>query len=211
MDRENEVRVWDPFVRIFHWGLAGAFLLAFVVEDHNLAIHSWAGYTALALVALRLPWGLVGPRHARFSDFVRAPREAFAYAGRALIGRAERHLGHNPAGGLMIVALLAAVPLLALSGMAALAVEEGAGPMAGLLAGLGHRGGEWIGEVHEFLANATMALVGIHVAGVLVESLVHRENLVRSMITGRKRRLDASEREATEPASPDRPGPRVSH
>lgn len=206
MNRDDEVRVWDPFVRIFHWTLAAAFLLAFVVEDHNLAVHSWAGYTALALVALRLPWGLIGSRHARFTDFVRSPREAFGYAARVLTGRAERHLGHNPAGGLMIVALLVAIPLLALSGMAALAVEEGAGPLAGLLAGIGHRQGEWIGEVHEFLANATMALVGIHVAGVVIESLVHRENLVRSMITGRKRRGKDGDS-----GSPDRPAPRLSH
>ena len=131
MRQAGEIKVWDPFVRIFHWGLAAAFLTAFVVEDHNLALHSWAGYIALTLVALRVPWGFVGPRHARFSDFVRAPREAFRYALQAVTGRAARHLGHNPAGGLMVLVLLVAVGLIALSGMATLAVEEGAGPLAG--------------------------------------------------------------------------------
>lgn len=206
MRQAGEIKVWDPFVRIFHWGLAAAFLTAFVVEDHNLAVHSWAGYIALALVALRVPWGFVGPRHARFSDFVRAPREAFRYALQAATGRAERHLGHNPAGGLMVIALLAAVALIALSGMATLAVEEGAGPLAGLLAGVGHDAGEWIGEVHEFLANATMLLVGVHVAGVVVESLVHRENLVRAMVTGRK-----PAREHTGAETPDHPASGLSH
>lgn len=186
IDASGEVRVWDPVVRIFHWGLAAAFITAFIVEDHNLAVHSWAGYIALALVALRLPWGLIGPKHARFGDFVRPPREALRYGLRVMTGRAERHLGHNPAGGLMIVALLALVPLLALSGMATLAIEEGTGPLAGLLAGVGRGAGDWLEEIHELLANATIVLVGIHVAGVVVESLVHRENLVRSMITGRK-------------------------
>lgn len=202
MKHAGEIKVWDPFVRIFHWGLAAAFLTAFVVEDHNLSVHSWAGYTALALVALRIAWGLVGPRHARFSDFVRAPREAFRYALQTVTGRAERHLGHNPAGGLMVIVLLAAVALIGLSGMATLAVEEGAGPLAGLLAGVGHDAGEWIGEVHEFLANATMLLVGVHVAGVVVESLVHRENLVRAMVTGRKPVRGSGDAEAADhPAS----------
>src|SRR5690606_13987430 len=139
-------------------------------------------------------------------DFVRAPREAFRYALQAVTGRAERHLGHNPAGGLMVIVLLAAVGVIGLSGMATMAVEEGAGPLAGLLAGVGHDAGEWIGEVHEFLANATMLLVGVHVAVVLVESLVHRENLVRAMVTGRK-----PVREGVAAEADDRPASGLSH
>ncbi|HRO58731.1 MAG TPA: cytochrome b/b6 domain-containing protein [Burkholderiaceae bacterium] len=185
MKHVNEVAVWDPFVRLFHWGLAASFLTAFVVEDHNLAVHSWAGYLALALVVARIPWGLFGPRHARFTDFVRSPGMALRYLKDTLAGRAARHLGHNPAGALMVVALLVLIPLLALTGMASLAIEEGAGPLAALLGDLG-REAHWIAEFHEFLANMTMVLAGIHVVGVIVESLVHRENLVLSMITGRK-------------------------
>lgn len=185
MKQVNQVAVWDPFVRLFHWGLAASFATAFIVEDHDLAVHSWAGYVALALIVARIPWGLIGPRHARFSDFVRSPAAALVYLKETLAGRAARHLGHNPAGALMVVALLVLVPLLALTGMASLAIEEGAGPLVGLLAGVG-REGEWISEFHEVLANTTVVLVGIHVAGVIVESFVHRENLVLSMVTGRK-------------------------
>lgn len=185
MTQVDQVAVWDPFVRLFHWGLAASFATAFIVEDHNLAVHSWAGYLALALIAARIPWGLFGPRHARFSDFVRSPAAALRYAKESLTGRAARHLGHNPAGALMVVTLLVLVPLLALTGMASLAIEEGAGPLAGLLAGVGRKG-VWVAELHEILADTTLVLVGIHVAGVLVESLVHRENLVLSMITGRR-------------------------
>lgn len=185
MKQVDRVAVWDPFVRLFHWGLAGSFATAFIVEDHYLTVHSRAGYLALVLIAARIAWGLIGPRHARFSDFVRSPVVALRYVKDTLTGRAARHLGHNPAGALMVVALLVLVPLLALTGMASLAIEEGAGPLAGLLAGVGRRG-VWVAELHEVLANTTVALVGIHVAGVVVESLAHRENLVLSMITGRK-------------------------
>lgn len=186
MESIEQVRVWDRFVRIFHWGLAASVLTAWLVEDHDITIHSWAGYTAVTLVALRIVWGFTGSEHARFSDFVRSPGEALRYARAVVRGDARRHLGHNPAGGLMVIALLFSVIAVGLTGMATLAVEEAAGPMAGLLAGVGHDAGEWIGEIHELLANATILLAGLHVAGVLVESLRHRENLVRAMFTGRK-------------------------
>src|SRR5690606_18889059 len=173
----GQVLVWDPFVRLFHWGLVASVATAFIAEDDNLAVHAWAGYGALALIAARIVWGLLGPRHARFSGFVRSPAVALRYAKETLTGRAVRHLGHNPTGALMVVTLLVVVPLVTLTGIAGLAVAEGAGPLAGLLMGVGRRG-IWVLEVHEVLADATAVLVGIHVAGVLVESLVHRENLV---------------------------------
>lgn len=186
MKHEAEVRVWDPFVRVFHWGLAAAFFTAWITEDDFLDLHTLAGYTALALVLVRIPWGFIGSRHARFGDFVRPPREAFAYALDSLRGKARRYIGHNPAGGLMILALLALIPLTALSGMAVLGAEEGAGPLAWLMAGSPHWLEDFVEETHEFLANTTLFLVLIHVAGVLVEGVLHRENLVRAMVTGCK-------------------------
>lgn len=187
MKQVDQVSVWDPFVRLFHWGLAGSIATAFIVEDHYLAVHTRAGYIALTLIAARFLWGLIGPRHARFSDFVRSPAVALRYVKETLSGRAARHLGHNPAGAMMVVTLLVFVPLLALSGMVSLAITDQAGPFAGLLAGVGPRG-LWLIEIHDFLADATVVLVGIHVAGVIVESFLHRENLVVSMLTGRKPR-----------------------
>ena len=182
----NTVRIWDPFVRVFHWVLVGAFVVAYISEDHYLDIHTTAGYTVLTLVALRVVWGFIGSRHARFSDFVRPPGEALSYVKDTFLGRARRYLGHNPAGGLMIVAMLISLLATTVSGVALLGVEESAGPLATLMAGASHGFEEGLEEVHEFFANFTFALVLGHVLGVLVESLFHRENLVRAMFTGNK-------------------------
>ncbi|NCA69812.1 MAG: cytochrome B [Sphingobacteriia bacterium] len=184
----SRIRVWDPLVRVFHWTLVGGFATAFIVEDHLLGVHVWAGYLVLALIALRLAWGLIGTRHARFSDFVRGPRTVWAYIGDALRLRAPRHLGHNPAGGAMVVALLIAVSLTGLSGLAVYGTQELSGPLAAMLGGLSESWGHRFEELHEVLANLTLVLIVAHVAGVLFSSLAHRENLIGAMISGFKRR-----------------------
>ncbi|HID47999.1 MAG TPA: cytochrome B [Chromatiales bacterium] len=182
----NEIRVWDPLVRGFHWTLVLAFFIAYFTEDDLLALHVWAGYTVLGLVLVRLVWGLIGTRYARFSSFLYRPAEVKGFLRDTLHGRARRYLGHNPAGGAMIILMLVVLILTGLSGLVIYGIEEGAGPLA-MLAG----SAEWIEEVaeesHEFLANFMLLLVIVHVIGVLVESLLHHENLARSMITGRKR------------------------
>lgn len=215
---QRRVQVWDVFVRIFHWSVAIAFFVAYFSEDELLTVHVWAGYTIAALVVLRIVWGFVGPRHARFSDFVTGPWKALRYLLDLIAGRAQRHLGHSPAGGVMVLLLLAGMLATLWSGMQLHAIENDAGPLAALattsaatgstssraLAFIsvaradeneretryenGDRGGEefWE-EVHEILANAVMALVVLHVLGVLLASVAHRENLVVSMITGTKR------------------------
>jgi cytochrome b len=183
----REVRVWDPLVRIFHWSLVAAFATAFIVEDDLLGVHVWAGYLVLALVAVRLVWGLVGTRHARFSDFVRSPSTVLAYLGDALRLRAGRFLGHNPAGGAMVVALLLLVGATGLCGLALYGAQELSGPLAPLMSGLSPAWGEALEETHEVLANLTLAVIVVHVAGVIFSSLSHRENLIWSMFTGRKR------------------------
>lgn len=181
------VKVWDPLVRVFHWSLVAAFALAYVTEDDWLGVHTVAGYTVLGLVGFRLLWGLVGTRYARFSSFVRGPRVVGAYLRDMLRGRERRHLGHNPAGAAMILALLAGLLLTGITGLAVYGIEPGAGPLAGWLAGAGHGWEEFFEETHEFFANATLALVGLHVAGVLLSGWRHGENLVRAMVTGRKK------------------------
>ncbi len=182
----EEVKVWDPFVRVFHWSLVGAFTIAFLTEDHWQSVHVYAGYTVIALVVGRLLWGFVGTRHARFSDFVPAPAEIGPYLRAMLRGRPPHYLGHNPAGGAMIVALLASLLLTTLTGLLAYGAE-GAGPLAAYMGVVGGDAEEAFEEVHEFFANLTLLLVGVHVTGVIVGSFLHRENLVRAMITGRKR------------------------
>jgi cytochrome b len=185
---QERVRVWDPLVRTFHWALAAGFATAFIVEDDLLSVHVWAGYLVLALIAVRLVWGLIGTPHARFSDFVRKPSEVLAYVRDALRLRAPRYLGHNPAGGAMVIALMIAVALTGLSGLAVYGAEELSGPLAPLMSSLPASWGHFFEEVHEVMANLTLVLIVAHVAGVIFSSLSHRENLIAGMITGLKRR-----------------------
>lgn len=191
MHEAHYVKVWDPLIRVFHWTLVTAFIIAYATEDDLMQLHAFAGYVIAGLLIFRVAWGFVGPRHARFSDFVSSPREVLAYLKDTLTLRARRYLGHNPAGGLMILALLAALSLTTLSGLVLYGVDEHAGPLAGLMAGYGEAWEDPLEEIHEFLANLTLALVFIHVAGVIVSSFLHRENLVRAMWTGTKRVADS--------------------
>ena len=183
----QHVKVWDPFVRVFHWTLAGTFAIAYLTEDDFLTLHTWAGYTTLGLVLSRVLWGLVGTRYARFSSFVFSPLRVWSYVKETFSLRAPRYIGHNPAGGAMTVLLLASVCVTALTGVVLYGAEESAGPLASLAGSLGNTWGESFEEVHEFFANFTLLLVLIHVAGVLVESMIHRENLIKAMWTGYKR------------------------
>ena len=182
----ESIRVWDPLVRIFHWTLAASFAIAFLVEDELLGVHVWAGYLVLALIAIRLVWGLIGTRHARFTDFVRGPRTVLTYLKDLAQFRAPRYLGHNPAGGIMILLLLLSVGITGLTGLGVYGAEEFAGPLAYFMQGLPQDWGHSLEEVHEFFAYFSLVLIVFHLIGVLVSSLSHGENLVRSMVTGWK-------------------------
>lgn len=188
MKQNTEVRVWDPLVRVFHWTLVGAFTLAYFTEDDAMAVHVAAGYTVAALLLFRLIWGFIGPQHARFGDFVRSPQLAWHYLRDTVRGRARRYLGHNPAGGWMILLLLAALAATAVTGLIYYGAHEHAGPFARLI--MSRAQAHTWKEVHEFFANAAVVLVFGHVSGVILSSLAHRENLPLAMITGRKRRED---------------------
>ena len=189
-----EVKVWDPFVRVFHWTLAIAVLIAWAT-DEPLWMHNWLGYLAAILVALRVIWGFIGPERARFVSFVRGPRFVVDYLVRLIRFSSPRYLGHSPAGGAMIVALLIMITATTGTGLAVLATERGEGPLAQVIARVERpprvpgqrRPPLFIKEVHEVLANITLILVVLHVLGVLLASFAHRENLVWAMITGKKR------------------------
>ncbi|MCC7347237.1 MAG: cytochrome b/b6 domain-containing protein [Variibacter sp.] len=168
------VKVWDPFVRVFHWSLAALFVVAYATGDEIEKVHIAAGYAIAGLVATRIVWGLVGPRHARFTSFVRSPREVLAYGRDVVLLRAPRYIGHNPAGGAMIVALLAMLTATCITGI--------------MMTTDAYWGSKWVEEAHEIMAHVTIGLVVAHVIGVLIASFEHRENLVAAMITGRKRR-----------------------
>lgn len=189
----RQVKVWDPLVRVFHWTLVAAFFVAYLTEDDLLDLHVYAGYLIGGLLAFRLVWGLVGSRHARFSDFVKRPSEVWAYL-KSLMGlHPRRYLGHNPAGGAMVVALLFSLLITTLSGVALYGAGESAGPMAASMAGMSDFWADVLEEVHEFFANFTVALVVFHVLGVLLASLQHRENLVKSMVNGFKEKQTEGE------------------
>ena len=173
LETVRDVRVWDPVVRTFHWTLVVAFFGAFVLTDLR-DIHRPLGYVAVSAVAVRVVWGFVGTRYARFGSFVPRPRTFLAYVRDSFRGREGRYLGHNPAGGAMVVALIGIVALLGVTGW-----------MMGLDTFWGE---DWVKEVHETVANLAVALVALHVGGVVWESRRHRENLVAAMITGVKRR-----------------------
>jgi cytochrome b len=172
IERPATVRVWDPLVRLFHWSLVISFTIAWLSEDAK-SLHQGAGYVVLALVAVRLIWGFVGSRHACFRDFVPRPQGLLAYLKSLRSGQPRRYLGHNPAGGAMIVLLLAMLILTGGSGW--------------LMTTDAFWGIVWLKNLHEAVADLTVVLVFAHVAGVVFSSLAHRENLVLAMITGRKR------------------------
>ncbi len=183
--RRREIPVWDLPTRLFHWSLATLFAIAWVTAEGGgivFVVHELAGYGMLALVVWRLFWGLVGSPYSRFSSFLKPFRVVRDYVLSLLALSPPRSIGHNPIGGYMIVLLLLASAVTAGSGL--FASEDGlAGPLVDTVPrGVAHA----ISELHEGLASAMLALVILHVAGVAVESLLTRDNLVRAMITGRK-------------------------
>lgn len=168
----TKIRVWDVPTRVFHWTLVLSFAGAFLTSESERYrdIHVLLGYTMLGLVAFRLVWGFIGTRYARFSSFLYSPWQVFDYMRDLFRGRTAHYVGHNPAGSVAIWLLLS------------LAVAAG---ISGLLL-FQQTGGDAMEEMHEALSFAMLAVVVVHVAGVAVSSLLHRENLVRAMITGNK-------------------------
>lgn len=166
------VLVWDAPVRVFHWLMVLCFAGAYLTAESEMwrLVHVTLGYTMAGLVAFRLVWGVAGSRYARFASFVRGPQAVRAYVRSMLRGQPEHHTGHNPAGAVAIVAMLVLTTAIAASGWVV----------------YNDLSGEWVTELHEVMANTMLLVVGIHVAGVVVASALHRENLARAMVTGRK-------------------------
>ena len=189
-----EARVWDTFVRASHWLLATVIIIDWFTDEPRW-MHVWLGYVAAILVVLRVLWGFLGPEHARFTNFVRGPVATLRYLAALMRFSSKRYLGHSPAGGAMVVALLIMIAATAGTGMVNLAQDEGTGPLASVIAKIerparvpGQRRPLLLSkQVHETVANITLVLVILHVCGVALASVAHRENLVISMFTGRKR------------------------
>jgi cytochrome b len=179
----QKILVWDWPVRLGHWLMVGGFIVAWLTSESETfrLLHVISGATVLAVATFRLPWGFIGSRYARFVDFVRGPRAVKNYAAGLLKLEPAHHVGHNPAGGWAIVLLLGLGILTGLSGWA----------------NYNDIGGDLLAELHEGLAVTMLTVVFIHIAGVLSGSLMHGENLVRAMVSGRKQGMpDAAIRSA---------------
>ena len=188
-----KIKVWDPVVRIFHWVLVASFTIAYLTEEDFLTIHIWAGYIIFGLLVIRIIWGFIGTKYARFSDFVCRLKTIIQFLNDTVIFKAKRYLGHNPAGGAMVILLMISLLITIFTGLVVYGAEEHAGPLAHWFASTHSAWGEAAEEAHEFFANFTLLLVLVHVLGVIVESLIHKENLVSAMITGFKPEKSHSE------------------
>lgn len=182
--RETKVRVWDIPVRLFHWVFAGCFVIAWLTLDNRyLDIHVFVGYLMGGLILFRLLWGFIGGHYARFRDFAFGWHEVRDYLNGIQNGHPLRFLGHNPAGSWAIYLLLGLGLLIVISGVLALGGEERQGPLAGLL---NYAQGSLAHDLHEWLSWLMLGMVILHLMGVLIESLLHQENLVTAMLTGFK-------------------------
>lgn len=213
MSNNRTVNVWDPLVRIGHWTLVIAFFTAYFTEDDFMTQHVWAGYVVGTVVMIRIIWGLIGSRHARFSDFIYGPAKVISYIKNLIARKPQHYVGHNPAGGIMVIALLLSLSATVFTGLKLYAVEENAGPLAinaqltsSLIAaanaseddGEKNEGSmkqkhavneadeEFWEELHETFVNITLLFVFLHIGGVIFSSIVDKEKLVKAMITGKK-------------------------
>lgn len=205
---QQQVYVWDKFVRLFHWSLVTLFVVSYLTGETESSLHINSGYAIGLLLVARMVWGFIGSKRARFIDFIYSPAKIFAYAKGLINGKPPHYLGHNPLGGLMVFALLVSLSMTVISGLKLYAVEEGKGPLAGverlvpaalprvIASAMAdddeHRSesheenDELWEEMHEAAVNVTLLLIAFHVLGVIGSSLLHRESLVKAMITGYK-------------------------
>ncbi len=201
----KEIRVWDPLIRLFHWGLVLAFSIAYLTGEEESNLHIYAGYAVLGLITFRVFWGFIGTRYARFSNFVRSPGSVVQYF-KSLAARKPEHFpGHNPAGGWMVLVMLLTLFVVTVSGLKVYAIEEGLGPLAGAspvvtLISDAHAGSdsdsdreggdeaaeEFWEEIHEVSSNFMLLLIFLHITAVIVSGRLHDEHLVKAMITGKK-------------------------
>ena len=167
----NKIRVWDPLVRILHWMLVIC-VISNLLNESGHTVHRWLGLTASAVVIVRFVWGFIGPQYARFSDWFPTPSRLTPYVKALLRNEAPRHVGHNPAGAVMMLALMALVISLGVSGY--------------MMTTDAFFGEEWLEMLHGALADVLIGSVVLHVGAALFESWKHKENLVASMVHGKK-------------------------
>lgn len=197
------IKVWDRFIRIFHWALVIAFAIAFFTEGEPYWLHTSAGFVVAGLVAARIVWGFVGPEHARFKNFAYGPKAVFGYLFDLVRFRAKRYIGHSPAGGAMVLALIIMLTATTATGITMYFTgdeERDARPVVSMTVGdegeaddaaAEREGGEHeesaLQELHSAFGHIAFFLALFHIGGVALASFAHRENLSRSMVSGTKR------------------------
>jgi cytochrome b len=207
---KSNVKVWDPLVRIGHWTLVAAFFAAYFSEDDLMSIHVWAGYVVVAYLIFRVVWGFIGSGYARFTQFIYSPSKIIAYLKQLAAGKAQHYVGHNPAGGAMVLALLLSLSVTTFTGLKLYAIEDNKGPFAISVEQFAAQnsnlaeasvtlsteqennrdvekpGEAFWEELHEVFANLTVFLVFLHIVGVVISSRIDKEKLVKAMLTGEK-------------------------
>lgn len=206
MEQKKDVKVWDILVRLFHWSLVIVFFIAYFTGEEESIWHIYTGYTVLGLILFRLFWGFIGTKHARFTDFTYSPKTVAMYLKELITKHPKHYLGHNPAGGWMVILLLISLFVVTVSGLKIYAIEEGEGPLASSSEitiisnsyanddddddedeeGHDDQEEEFWEEIHELSTNFTLLLIFLHIVGVIVASKLHKENLIKAMITGKK-------------------------
>jgi cytochrome b len=213
---KKTIQVWSPLIRIGHWTLVIAFFTAYFTEDDFMNLHAWAGYVVGVYLLMRIVGGFVGGKYVRFSNFIYSPARVIGYLKNLITNNPQHYIGHNPAGGAMVIALLLSLAGTTLTGMKLYAVEENKGPFAitlqqthlqmqsvsliteakaeddddGEVLNKNHtidkEAEELWEELHELFANLTVMLVILHIGGVIVSSYIDKEKLVKAMMTGKK-------------------------
>ena len=210
----GKIYVWDRFIRFFHWSLVVLFVTSYVSGEEEHWVHVYSGYTILTLLALRVLWGFIGPKYARFANFIYSPGRVMGYLRGLASGEATaRYIGHNPAGGMMVLAMLLTFACIGFSGLKLYAIEEGKGPLAAFTPvsvssdderhsdnRRKHRreqeeaaedAEDYWEDIHEASVNFMILLVILHLGGVFLSSRRHDESLVKGMLTGYKEAREA--------------------
>lgn len=185
---QGREKVWDGFVRLFHWTMVILFVAAFLTGEFRAnETHLWLGYGIAILLSLRLVWGFIGSPYARFRSWFFPPSETLSYLRDSLKGHPRHYVGHNPLGALMVITLLLMLSLLVTTGLLIAAAIEFEGPLLAFASAMSDDRAYAIRALHEIVAVFTLFLISLHVLGALIASIQHRENLVWAMFTGFKR------------------------
>jgi cytochrome b len=186
-DKVQSITVWDIPTRLFHWTLVLSFISAYLTAEFHIGfLHTLIGYFLCGLLAARLVWGFAGNRYARFSSFIFSPQETLTYLRAMLRNNPKHYLGHNPAGALMVFALLGLLALIFLTGLLSLGTIDYEGPFVFLANSVDDQISYALHDLHGWLVNCALLLIPLHLLGVVAGSIQHKENLARAMVTGKK-------------------------